>query len=125
MLILADFVLLVASFTSVFASKGIVSLDALLKLTPEMAFIALSPVFNLVFIAFVVNFLGLSLLLSNFLAEFQLNRDSLMSFFLLFLFLLNFLVDKRFETVELFGLAVFSYMEEKVLFSRFLKISVC
>lgn len=125
MLIFTDLVLLMTSLTGVFASKGVLSLYALLKLSPQVALIALGPVLNLILIALVVNLFRLAILLSNLLAKLQLHCDSLMSFFLLFLFLLNLLVDKRFESIELLGLAIIGYIITKVLFSRFLKISVC
>lgn len=125
MLILANLVLLVAKLTHILASEGVFSLHTLLQLAPQVAFVALGPVLNLVLVPLIADPFRLPFLLPDLLAELQLNSHGLMGLFLLFLLSLHFLKNEGFEFFELFGLSEISYLSISVLFSRFLKISVC
>ena len=126
-LFFCEFVFLVAQFVDIFAVKGLwflIVADCLI-FSPYMAFVTLDPAFYLVFFSFKLHLMHISWCFLYLLAEFELHSLFFFHFLFFLLLFLDFIVHKGFELLKLLCLGKRCWININILFSRFLRISVC
>ena len=102
-----------ALLSALFAKERCIfwNLDSFLKFSPNVAFITLDPLFNLVVLPVEFNFLWISLGFSNLATELLLHSFCFFSFLLFLLLFLYLFVDKIFELFELDALGVGCFLK--------------